>query len=909
MRTVILSRLGASLTTEKGQTVHFWPSFFFFVVVVVKDGYYRTLAKEETPSIVMEPLLRRRCSSFLLRVGDDVWRKRASCTGRKSAEQKNSTLSQPLLLQKKHPFSFFSVSSKFSKITGSEVSHEFRCLTFFPFALRCSARSIIIPRQLKAYGSQFSPSIGEQSAEVASHVVLQSLTSSTRLSKSPLLRKPLKTSCVESFEDMLLFPEIREALRSDFLITTPSPIQQMAIEVILQRHAATVVAAPHGEGKTLAYLLPLFQLMMKDREVYKIPLRERRPRMLLLAPTRELVEQLHDICQRLCQYTGLTTLSFSSRPRSKYHLSRLLKKQLADIVIMDPKILLRLIRARRLFIDDIRYVAVDEADALLSTMHDRDTAHLLAKIQKRNLYQHLWPVETQVVFSTAYMTRGLEQHVGKRYLHDVVTCMQKKEMHRPPPTLKHQFFPVRQENEKWTLLLHLLRRHGHIPFPITTDEAELNAHRAPHRLSGSFQEWKAQHASKPPLAEEAATLQRPLSTNPITEEMAAYSTSRMETLTVAERESSNSNRRWNDIDLSEDDGAPPAAGSTILPLSSAPKDKATERKGSRRISCLAEKKEQEETWKAYTKDSFTRYALEKVRPLHWHHQVALAAPFTGGGGVKRTVFGPGKRTMVFFRSIDAATALFHSLKGEGFAVSLLHAALPRQVRKQMFADFCSGRTNIMCATDLAARGLDIHVDMVINFDMPTNALVYLSRAGRASRMGRLGRVCSFYSKYQGTIVATIQSFVKHRLPLEGITNRKDLMTTPRYAEWKTHKTNSLTRAYVSMITQKTIPAHLERSYVHHNATWRPLFHPQTIGHHGGVPPRRQQKVMDRIREMAVWYRRGQLSRRKGGAAKFGGHDLRKGVWNDVGGIASNVVANYTQNPNPGGVGPPTGPPA
>lgn len=829
--------------------------------------------------------------------------------------------------QKKTIFSppFFLFPSVFKRRVRVEAWSGSTGLSSFPSSLCCGTRSIIVPRQLKAYGSQFSPSIGEQSAEVASDVVLQSLTSSTRLAKSPLLRKPLKTSCVESFEDMLLAPELREALRSDFLITTPSPIQQMAIEVILQRHAATVVAAPHGDGKTLACLLPLFQLMMKDRDVYKIPLRERRPRMFLLAPTRELVDQLYEICQRLCQYTGLTTLSFSSRPRSKYHLSRLLKQRLADIVIMDPKILLRLIRARRIFIDDIRYVVVDEADALLSTTHDQDTAHLLAKIRKRNLYQHLWPVETQVVFSTAYMTRGVEHYIGKRFSEDAVTCMQKKEMHRPPPTLKHNFFPVYQENEKRTILLHLLRRHGHVARSILTEEDEVDAHRHPHRLSGRFDEWKLQNPTTTPFQHEEEDGNGHASSSVMDSEREKTNTCVRNSAKKDVRKDWSNHRNhvpmeWNHFPLPTGDDTPSLASppvSTAARIGSSPsasqnafltwkKTTGLSREGK---ETRDQQQQQQEAWHAYRKDILSRCALEQIRPVHWHHQVTVAAPFTGGGGVQRSVFAPGKRTIVFFRSIDAATALFHSLKGEGFAVSLLHAALPRRVRKQMFADFCSGRTNILCATDLAARGLDIHVDMVINFDMPTNALVYLSRAGRTSRMGRLGRVYSLFSKYQGTIVATIKSFVSHAIPLEGVSNQKNLMTTPRYAEWKTHKINALTRSYVSMVTQKTIPAHLERSYVHHNATWRPLFHPQTITHHAGVPPRRQQKVMDRIRKAAVWYRRNQLSKRKGGAAKFGGHDLRRGVWNNVGGITSNAVANYAQNPNPGGVGPPTGPPS
>lgn len=717
-------------------------------------------------------------------------------------------------------------------------------------SLLASRRGIIVPRQLKAYGGQFSASVGERVSDVASHLVLQSLTSETRLAHSPLLRKPVKTSCVDNFDDMLLNRELRDALRNSFHVTTPSPIQQSAVEVILQRQN-TVVAAPHGEGKTLAFLLPLFQLMMKDRDVYRIPLRERRPRMLLVAPTRELVKQLHRICQMFGAHTGLSTMSFTSRPRSKYHLSRLLKNKMADIVVMDSKMLLRLIRARRLFIDDVRYVAVDEADALLSSMHDKDVQHLLAKIKRRNMYKYLWPVQTQVVFSTAYITRGLEQFVGKRFP-DAVTCMFKKEMHRPASQQRHRFYPLRREEEKMATLIHLLRRHHHEPRAILTDEDALKAYREPLYLTGTLEEARETFAG-------------------MEERGAARET-----------------------------GGVPKSGTEAVPSysytapSSHVDSNLSEYNGTQRIND--------------THNNTFRYHLERARPVHWYHQVTMPAPFTGGS-VDRSVFAPGRRTIIFMRNIDSSTAIYYTLRGAGFAVSLLHAALPSHVRREMYADFCSGRTNILCATDLASRGLDVHVDLVINFDMPTNALLYLSRAGRAARMGRIGSVCSLYTKYQGTIVAAIKTFIGHGLPLEGVTNSAKSMTIQRYAEWRTHKINALSRAYVSMITKKAIPAHLERSYVHHNATWRPLFHPQTVGMHGGVPPRQQQRLMNRVHEQAVWFRRGQLSRRKGGRAKFGRKDPRRGVWNDIGGISSKAVANAAQNPNPGGVGPPSGPPA
>jgi superfamily II DNA/RNA helicase len=749
--------------------------------------------------------------------------------------------------------------------------------SWHPHVLRTPVRTLIVPRQLKAYGGTFSQSIGERTNHLASHLVLQSLSPS-RAQHSPLLSKPVKTKTVDSFADMLIVPELRTALE-EMGVTTPSPIQQTAIEAVLQRRN-TVIAAPHGEGKTLAFLLPLYQNMMKDRDVYKIPLRERRPRMILLAPTKELVEQLQSVCATLDKATGLTSACFTSRKRSKYHLSRLLKNTMADVLVMDPKLILRLLRTRRLFIEDLRYFAVDEADAMMSSLHDHEAVHLLMKIQKRNQFKYLWPVQTQYVFSTAYMTRKLEHIVGNKVA-DPVTCMFRQQMHRPQARLRHRFYPVRREPEKFTVLLHLLRKNGHVSVPAETDTAVMDVHTNPRKLSGTLTEWheavaredmrrhhdhnhaaeREEDASAPsePVIAEASTSEVPES-HP-TSEKAGGASSHAAAVSVATAPRGVKPHHHHGSDAED-----------------------------------------------YAHDSFARYSLERVRPLHWEHLTTVAAPFTCP--IARTVFAEGRRTIIFFRNIDATTAVFHQLRGEGFAVSLLHASLPFKVRRDMYADFASGRTNILCATDVAARGLDVHVDLVINFDVPTNALAYLSRSGRAARMGREGQVCNLFNKHQGVIVSAIKAFLKANLPMEGVSNNKSDMMKPRYAEWRTHKMNALTRSYVSLITRKTIPAHLERTYVHHNATWRPIFHPKTTGMHGGVAPRQQQKLMDRVMEQAVMFRRGQLARRKGGRAKFGRRSMRSGVWNDIGGVASRVVANAEQSATPAGpsFGPPSGPP-
>ncbi|KPA77593.1 DEAD/DEAH box helicase-like protein [Leptomonas pyrrhocoris] len=777
-------------------------------------------------------------------------------------------------------------SSGSSSIAKGELKKQ-------PFALCTPMRTLIVPRQLKAYGGTFSQSIGERTDHLASHLVLQSLSPS-RAQHSPLLAKPVKMKTIDNFDDMLVDPALLTALEK-MGVSTPSPIQQTAMEAVLQRKN-TVIAAPHGEGKTLAFLLPLYQNMMKDRDVYKIALRERRPRMILLAPTKELVEQLQSVCATLDSATGLTSACFTSRKRSKYHLSRMLKSTLADVLVMDPKLILRLLRTRRLFIEDLRYFAIDEADAMLSPLHDHEAVHLLMKIQKRNQFKYLWPVQTQYVFSTAYMTRKLEYIVGNK-IADPVTCMFRQQMHRPPARLRHRFYPIRREPEKFTVLLHLLRKNGHVSVRVDTDTAVTDVHTAPRKLSGTLAEWHEAMARD--------------------DQRRHYRQRRYEQREDDTRKGKEEEEEavWEANTTELDEVAPDAGvdgtsalGATEMEKRTSPLTTAAAAPSDVRRHRSNDEEGKRDDAEDYVHDSFARYSLERVRPLHWEHLTTVAAPFTCP--IPRTVFAEGRRTIIFFRNIDATTAVFHQLRGEGFAVSLLHASLPYKVRKDMYADFASGRTGILCATDVAARGLDVHVDLVINFDVPTNALTYLSRVGRAARMGREGLVCNLYNKHQGVIVSAMKAFLKDNIPMEGLSNNKSDMMRPRYAEWRTHKMNSLTRSYVSLITRKTIPAHLERTYIHHNATWRPIFHPQTAGMHGGVAPRQQQKLMDRVMEQAVIFRRGQLARRKGGRAKFGSRSMKSGVWNDIGGVASREVANEAQSASPAGpnFGPPSGPP-
>lgn len=100
-----------------------------------------------------------------------------------------------------------------------------------------------------------------------------------------------------------------------------------------------------------------------------------------------------------------------------------------------------------------------------------------------------------------------------------------------------------------------------------------------------------------------------------------------------------------------------------------------------------------------------------------------------------------RRGIVFInRAFDAERTLA-KLRYDGVRADALVGAADKQARQKAIADFRHGRTTLLLATDLAARGLDLpEVDTVFNLDLPEDARTYLHRAGRTGRAGREGRV-------------------------------------------------------------------------------------------------------------------------------------------------------------------------
>ncbi len=113
-------------------------------------------------------------------------------------------------------------------------------------------------------------------------------------------------------------------------------------------------------------------------------------------------------------------------------------------------------------------------------------------------------------------------------------------------------------------------------------------------------------------------------------------------------------------------------------------------------------------------------------------------------------------TLVFVRTKHGADRLTRNLKAQGFRAGALHGGMSQPQRERALGHFASGANDVLVATDVAARGLDLEdITHVINFDAPADETDYVHRVGRTARAGRGGEGITFVTPEQQLDVGRI----------------------------------------------------------------------------------------------------------------------------------------------------------
>ena len=193
-----------------------------------------------------------------------------------------------------------------------------------------------------------------------------------------------------TFQELSIIEPILKALKTKEY-TIPTPIQEESIPVLLERKDI-LGSAQTGTGKTAAFAIPILQNLYLDKQNKSS---KRSIKALVLAPTRELALQIHDNFREYGKHLDLrTTVIFGGVPQSKQVKTL---KQGVDILVATPGRLLDLIQQRKLTLQEVSYLVLDEADRMLDMGFVKDVRRIVAMVQR----------ERQTMFFSATMPAAI----------------------------------------------------------------------------------------------------------------------------------------------------------------------------------------------------------------------------------------------------------------------------------------------------------------------------------------------------------------------------------------------------------------------------------------------------------------------------------------------------------------------
>ncbi len=240
-----------------------------------------------------------------------------------------------------------------------------------------------------------------------------------------------------SFKSLALHPNILKAVAEAGYVE-PTPIQAAAIPPILDGKDLIGIAQT-GTGKTAAFVLPLLSKIAATWEAHHPP----RTRVLIVAPTRELVVQIEENVRAYARHLPLTIAKIyggvSERPQIKA-----LDDQ-ATILIATPGRLLDIIRGREKAFANIEYLVLDEADRML----DMGFIPAIRQIVK------LLPRQRQTLFFSATLSKEIER-LTREFLNDPTT-IEIGQRSNPAETVTQFVYEI-AHHLKLPLLMHLLEK-------------------------------------------------------------------------------------------------------------------------------------------------------------------------------------------------------------------------------------------------------------------------------------------------------------------------------------------------------------------------------------------------------------------------------------------------------------------
>lgn len=124
-------------------------------------------------------------------------------------------------------------------------------------------------------------------------------------------------------------------------------------------------------------------------------------------------------------------------------------------------------------------------------------------------------------------------------------------------------------------------------------------------------------------------------------------------------------------------------------------------------------------------------------------------------------------TLIFSRTKSGANQLASTLNHQGIRAEAIHGDKTQSARQKALERFSSGKSSVMVATDVAARGIDIkNLTLVVNYELPDEAESYVHRIGRTARAGAEGKSVSFCARKDLSSLLEIEKLIRRSIPVE-----------------------------------------------------------------------------------------------------------------------------------------------
>ena len=237
-----------------------------------------------------------------------------------------------------------------------------------------------------------------------------------------------------SFETFNFTPAINKAI-TESGYKDPTEIQKKSIpEILLNKHI--LASAQTGTGKTAAFVLPILELLLQDKN------KVRGPRVLIVSPTRELANQITDSVKKYARYTNINSATVVGGMSYKLQ-NKLLSKPL-DILIATPGRLLDLFQQGKIKFKDTKIMVLDEADKMLDMGFVPDIRKIFNATNKQQ----------QMLMFSATLDKSVSK-IANEFLKDPLTISIKPDT-KGHVNIQQSLYYVDNQFHKQQLLKHFL---------------------------------------------------------------------------------------------------------------------------------------------------------------------------------------------------------------------------------------------------------------------------------------------------------------------------------------------------------------------------------------------------------------------------------------------------------------------